>query len=428
MKKVVSIILIMTLAIGLVPSAFAASNETVESANALYGLGLFNGTGYNSDGTPIFDLDKVPTRNQAVTMLVRLLGKAHEAEQGTYNIPFTDVDGWAKPYIGFAYANGLTSGTSATSYSGSQNTTAAQYITFVLRALGYTSGIDFQYNTAWEFSDSIGLTDGRYSGNTTTFTRGDVAVISYRALSCSLKGQNITLIDRLRKEGAISEYTPTTNPPITSQPSASLNYESIYITPGETVTLTMPDAGNKHITWTSSDPEYIRVSNGVVSVFKNGGSVAKITATTEDGLSASCIVMMKSTDEVVKKFTSINVYKKFPAIPSFDNVSPSTPLWTHFDLNLQEFGAYIYNYVYLISNLDDAEYLAKEYAYWLKSLNYTLIREEDDPIIAQSVGSDIIYELSDPTNRYIVSIKGAPNTVGGYDVTISIDYSKSAMH
>ena len=78
--------------------------------------------------------------------------------------------------------------------------------------------------------------------------------------------------------------------------------------------------------------------------------------------------------------------------------------------------------------MDDAEYLAKEYAYWLKSLNYTLIREEDDPIIAQSVGSDIIYELSDPTNRYIVSIKGAPNTVGGYDVTISIDYSKSAMH
>ncbi|MBE6935640.1 MAG: hypothetical protein E7458_03970, partial [Ruminococcaceae bacterium] len=31
-----------------------------------------------------------------------------EAETETWNTPFTDVDEWAKPYVGYAYANGLT--------------------------------------------------------------------------------------------------------------------------------------------------------------------------------------------------------------------------------------------------------------------------------------------------------------------------------
>jgi len=97
------------------------------------------------------------------------------------------VDAWAKPYVGFAYANGLTSGTSTTTYSGNATVTASQYITFVLRALGYDSKTDFQWDKAWEFSDEIGLTDGRYNAETTEFLRGDAAIISYNSLSCQRK-------------------------------------------------------------------------------------------------------------------------------------------------------------------------------------------------------------------------------------------------
>lgn len=197
MKRIISVILILTLALSLVPAAFAASDEANEAAQSLYELGLFNGTGTDADGSPIFDLDRAPTRHEAVTMLVRLLGKGEEAENGTWDTPFTDVADWAAPYVGYAYANGLTSGTSETTYSGDETVTASQYITFVLRALGYSSGTDFRQDKAWELSDSLGITSGQYNASTTGFTRGDVAIISNCALNTEMKEGNVTLLSML---------------------------------------------------------------------------------------------------------------------------------------------------------------------------------------------------------------------------------------
>ena len=183
MKKIIFLMLTLSMLFCLVPSASAASDEANEAAEALYDLGLFKGTGTNPDGTPIFDLDKTPTRNQAVIMLVRLLGKEEDALAGEWELPFTDVSkgSTAYPYIGYAYANGLTSGTTTTTYSGTAPIKANQYITFVLRALGYESGKDFQVGTAYLLSDQLGITDGEYVNATTSFTRGDVAKISLAA-------------------------------------------------------------------------------------------------------------------------------------------------------------------------------------------------------------------------------------------------------
>lgn len=189
MKHLISLILSLAFILTLAPSAFAASEEAVDAANSLYELGLFSGTGTDANGNPIFDLDRAPTRHEAITMLVRLLGKTDEAENGTWNMPFTDVADWAKPYVGYAYNNQLVSGTSVTTFGGNDTVSAAQYLTFVLRALGYESGADFQWDKAWELSDVIGLTDGQYNAETTNFSRGDVAIISQRALSCKLKNQ-----------------------------------------------------------------------------------------------------------------------------------------------------------------------------------------------------------------------------------------------
>ena len=191
-KKIISLILAIVMLCSIIPTAFAASDEATSAAEALYELGLFKGTGTNSDGTPIFDLDKTPTRNQAIIMLIRLLGKEEEALAGTWSIPFTDVTDNMKPYIGYAYTNGLTNGYTATTYCGTNPIKANQYIAFVLRSLGYESGKDFSVSTAWEMSDKIGLTDGRYNANS-SFTRGDVAIISYTALTTATKGSNTPL-------------------------------------------------------------------------------------------------------------------------------------------------------------------------------------------------------------------------------------------
>lgn len=187
----------------MIPSAFAASSEATKAADALNALGLFNGTGTDANGKPVYDLDRAPTRAEAVTMLVRLLGKAGEATAGTWTTPFTDVADWAKPYVGYAYANKLTSGTSATTFGGSSVMTATQYITLVLCALGYKSGTDFQWDKAWELSDKIGLTDGQYNASATKFTRGDVAQISKTALTVCEKDSDTTLAGRLLDNGAI---------------------------------------------------------------------------------------------------------------------------------------------------------------------------------------------------------------------------------
>ena len=202
MKRLVSVILTLLLVFSLAPFALAASEEAETAANALYELGLFQGTAENEYGSPVFDLDRAPNRNEAVTMLVRLLGAEEEALAGEWETPFTDVPEWAAPYVGYAFENALTDGVSETEFGGSANVSAAQYLTFVLRALGYVSGEDFEWDAAWELSDEIGLTGGEYNAETESFTRGDVAVVSYAALSCTLKDSEVTLQESLEAEPA----------------------------------------------------------------------------------------------------------------------------------------------------------------------------------------------------------------------------------
>ena len=189
--------------------SLAAGTEAEDAAESLYDLGLFVGTGTTCSGTPDFDLDRAPTRNEAVTMLVRLLGKEQVALSGTWNTPFTDVAEWAKPYVGYAYENRLTGGTSASTYSGELLVTPSQYITFVLRALGYSSSIDFQWDKAWLLSDRLGITHGEYTASS-TFTRGNLAIISNRALSATLKDSSTTLLQSL-SPGNTAEALPTSN-------------------------------------------------------------------------------------------------------------------------------------------------------------------------------------------------------------------------
>lgn len=160
MNRWLGLFLSLILILPVIPSAFAADTQSKASADALYTLGLFGGTGINSDGTPIYELDRVPTRNEAITMLVALIGKTEQAKAGNWDIPFTDVEPWARPYVGYAYAHQLTSGLSATTYGGNQPITASQYLTFVLKVLGYESGKDFQWNQAWILTDQLGITDG----------------------------------------------------------------------------------------------------------------------------------------------------------------------------------------------------------------------------------------------------------------------------
>ena len=202
--KHLSMLFALLLCLILSPGAQAASNEAEQAAESLHELGLFLGTGTNADGTPIYDLDRIPTRNQAVIMLVRLLGKEDEARSGEWEIPFNDVDAgsYMASYIGYAYANGLTKGTTDTTYSGSRLITRNQYLLFLMRAMGYASNQFYYGDIAMSTSDAAAVAEelGLIDTDNGQFTRGDIAAISNRALDaymCDLNPNVKTLREAL---------------------------------------------------------------------------------------------------------------------------------------------------------------------------------------------------------------------------------------
>lgn len=194
MKKVISIILCIIICINTIPSV-ALANERDTSfeetlALDLKQLGIFKGVSNTN-----FDLDRNPSRIETLVMLIRVLGKEDDALNGTWKYPFTDVPMWADKYVGYAYENGLTRGISATQF-GNESANAAMYLTFVLRALGYsdTNG-DFTWNNPFALSKGIGILPNMV--NTKNFLRADVVLVSYAALPVNLKGSTQTLAQKL---------------------------------------------------------------------------------------------------------------------------------------------------------------------------------------------------------------------------------------
>lgn len=187
-------------------SVCALAADFTSCADELYDLGLFKGTGTDANGNPEYSLDAAPTRAEAVTMLVRLLGKETEAQEGTWEVPFTDLDGanaWALPYVGYAYANGLTNGESDTLFGTNNACSSQMYCTLVLRALGYDDAAgDFTYADALTFATEKGLLDSFLTSG--EFLRDEVAAVSYAALVTPLNGEETLLIEKLAEEGAVT--------------------------------------------------------------------------------------------------------------------------------------------------------------------------------------------------------------------------------
>ena len=207
-KKLLALILALAVALSLSPASFAATDKQQSAALTLYSYGLFRGTGNDAAGNPVFELDRAMTRQEAVTMVVRLLGAEDKAKSENYTAPFTDVSEWAKPYVGYAYENGLTTGTGKDTFGGAATVTAAQYATFLLRALGYKSDADFTWSDPWALADKTGMSDGSYA-SFSPFYRGDAAILSLGALNAKVNGMDITLLEKLEESGAVGDSVMT---------------------------------------------------------------------------------------------------------------------------------------------------------------------------------------------------------------------------
>lgn len=271
MKRILSIALTLCMALSLfVFPANAASDKAKAAADELHELGLFGGVGTNADGSINYDLDRAPSRAEGVTMLVRMLGKEDEAKAGAWTTPFSDVADWAKPYVGYAYTNGLTNGVGDDGKGGqlfgsSMTVNATQYLTFVLRSLGYESGKDFQWDKAWELTDELGITNGEYNDATNnSFLRSDIAIVSLAAheKSAELIGENNvarvgrTGYETLAAAVAAADQTVVLLKDVT---------EAVTIPSGKTVTLDLN--GHK---LSNAAGQHTIVNNGTLTVTGNG--------------------------------------------------------------------------------------------------------------------------------------------------------------
>ena len=159
--------------------ADVTSEDNVEAIEVLQTVGIMVG-----DENGDFNPDQNVTRNEMAVIMSNLM----EYNVATYKdtSPFTDVPSWAEPYVAACYTNGITAGTSATTYGGSDTVTTAQAALMLMKALGYfqyTSdfGADWQLSTVKQAND-IDLFIGVDSGVEQAMTRNDVAQLVLNTL------------------------------------------------------------------------------------------------------------------------------------------------------------------------------------------------------------------------------------------------------
>ena len=192
-KIIIFLVLSLTLILAL-PALATDVNEPY--ADALAELGLFRGTGNG------YELGRPTTRAEAITLLVRVLGKEEEALSGDYEHPFTDAL-WADAYIGYAYENNIVKGISPTEFGSSLPIDHRQYSTLLLRALGFSDDVggQFDYSQAYEFA----LHKLAIESAADTFTRGELVRLTYAALNTPMHGSNKTLAKNLMSDKVFTQ-------------------------------------------------------------------------------------------------------------------------------------------------------------------------------------------------------------------------------
>ncbi len=185
MKKwLIGISLVLLLALGI--GAAELPETDYGCATMLYDLHMLAGKGIAADGSVDFDLYGSLTRAESIVQVIRFLGVESAVKSGIFSHPFTDVPAWADKYVGYAYQNGITGGRSATKFAPDDTVDAAQFMTLLLRAVGYSDkNGDFSWDAPFLLAASIGMTDK--ASAPLQFARCDAFRTCARALYASQK-------------------------------------------------------------------------------------------------------------------------------------------------------------------------------------------------------------------------------------------------
>ena len=176
----------------LVPGAGAAFTDipddtTQVAAATLQGLGVVSGT----SGAPFSPNETLP-RAQMCAMAVNAMGLSDQVSTGGRKTLFSDVSpsAWYNGYVNVAYGEGLINGYGNGTFGPDDPVTYGQVAAVLLRMLGYTSA---EVGSLWpldytDFCDGLGLSQGLALAPNDSLTRGEAAVLLYRALLENVNG------------------------------------------------------------------------------------------------------------------------------------------------------------------------------------------------------------------------------------------------
>lgn len=201
MRKLLSVLLVAAMVLGLVGTAFAATDVTGTKYDAavtrLNALSILKGY---EDGT--FKPNNNITRAEFAAVAVRALG-LEEAAKNTFGATkFADVPAshWAAGYINVAVGRGIIKGYPDGTFKPEANVTNAEAMAMLIRVLGYEPAVTGEWPMNYvSKAAEIGLTAGLSLATDQPATRGDVALMTDKALTIDLMVQSTY--------GTLSGYT-----------------------------------------------------------------------------------------------------------------------------------------------------------------------------------------------------------------------------
>ena len=151
-------------------------------------------------------LEKSLTREESATILVRLLGEENKVDADDFDEVFVDVDKdrWSYAYVMYCYKHNITKGTGTDTFSPDVQIDANQFITLMMRLLGYT---EVNPDTALEKSVEYKLLPEEKIDELTkkkVFTRSDMVQIVYNSLKTQMDNETV-FADYLLEKGILTE-------------------------------------------------------------------------------------------------------------------------------------------------------------------------------------------------------------------------------
>ena len=195
LKKILALVLALVMSMSLVTIANAADftdNDDIsyeEAADVMNAIGIIEGF---EDGS--FDPDGTLTREQAATLVTRMLLGDNADRLGIESSTFNDVamTRWSAPYIEYCASLGLIDGAGDGNFYPAGQLTGYAFAKILLTALGYSSEKEGLTGPSWSVNVAalameVGLDNGLESGiSSAVLTREEAAQMALNAIKSPL--------------------------------------------------------------------------------------------------------------------------------------------------------------------------------------------------------------------------------------------------